>query len=207
MSGAARLCFALALCGCGGGAVSAAPMWTRPGFEGAVRPEMGPPQPGDLAPDFELPITGGEGARYRLSSRRGRWVVVHFTTTWCPFCDEEIEHLDRLAADYGDRNVEALLIDVLESPEQWSKYLAGRLPAGKLVPLVDVDGEVARRYAPPHFADAFKERAHVVLAATLVVDPAGRIRLFLLADSKRFDPTFRAVRERLDELLAQASAK
>jgi peroxiredoxin len=205
---------ALAALGCGGStsnapppaSSAAAPLWTRPGFEGAVRPEMGPPQPGDAAPDFELPMTGHDGSRYRLSSRRGRWVVVHFTTTWCPFCDEEVEHLDRLAGDYAGRNVEALLIDVLEEPSQWNSYLEGRLPVGKLMALSDQDGSVARSYAPPHFAGAFTERAHVVLASTLIVDPEGKIQLFLIPDSKRFDPTFAAVRTRLDELLPPAPA-
>lgn len=200
------LLLVLALIGCGGSAASAPPLWTRPGFEGAVRPEMGPPQPGDAAPEIDLPIAGSDTDRYRLSARRGRWVVVHFTTTWCPFCDEEVEHLDRLAADYASRNVDTLLIDVLEERDRWRTYLEGRLPAGKLWALSDVDGGVARRYAPPRVAGAFEERAHVVLASTLVIDPDGIVRLFLLADSERFDPTFAAVRERLDELLAERSA-
>lgn len=199
-----RLTIALLAWGCGGGAAQhTSPLWARPGFEGAVRPEMGPPQPGDAAPDFDLPVTGKEPERYRLSAHRGRWVVVHFTTTWCPFCDEEVEHLDRLAGDYASRGVDAVLIDVLEDPAHWREYLHGRLPLGKAVPLSDTDGAVARRYSPPYFASTFEERANTVLASTLIVDPAGTIQLFLLPDSRRFDPTFAAVRTRLDELLAE----
>jgi peroxiredoxin len=191
--------------GCASASSTAPPLWTRPGFEGAVRPEMGPPQPGDVAPDFELPITG-TSEKLQLAALRGHWVVVHFTTTWCPFCDEEVEHLDQLAADYAARNVRALLIDVLEDPAHWQSYLQGRLPQDKAVPLSDVDGAVARRYAPKNFAHAFTERAHVVLASTLIVDPEGKIQLFLIPDSARFDPTLAAVRTRLDELLGSAPA-
>ncbi len=52
----------------------------------------------------------------------------------------------------------------------------------------------------------FKDRSGVVLDATLIVDPEGRIRLFLLPDSAHYDPTFRAVRRELDGFLPAAPA-
>jgi DsbC/DsbD-like thiol-disulfide interchange protein len=42
-----------------------------------------------------------------------------------------------------------------------------------------------------------------VLDATLIVDPSGVIRLFLLPDSAHFDPTFGAVRAELDRMVPQ----
>jgi hypothetical protein len=50
------------------------------------------------------------------------------------------------------------------------------------------------------------DRAQVLFDATLVVDPAGVIRLFLLPDSAHFDPTFGGVRRELDRMLGAGPA-
>lgn len=188
-----------ALMACGGPASQGAPpLWERPGLYGAIRPEMGPPQPGDLAPDFEMP--SGTGA-FRLSAARGGWVVLHFTASWCPYCDAEVEHLGELAHDYASRGVRVVLVGVKEEQAHWSAYAAGHVAPPILV-LDDVDGAVASKYAPPRAQPSFEDRAQVVLDSTVVVDPKGAIRLFLFPDSKHFDPSFRALRGELDRLLA-----
>jgi peroxiredoxin len=176
-------------------------MWERPGLYGAIRPEMGPPQPGDTAPDFDLPAAG---AGFRLSSLRGSWVVLHFTASWCPYCDAEVDHLGRLSEAYASRNVKVVLIGVKEEPARWSEYTKGRIPASVVV-LSDEQGDAARRYAPPHAQPSFQDRAQVPLDATVIVDPEGTLRLFLFPDSKHFDPTFAAVRGELDRLMAAGS--
>jgi DsbC/DsbD-like thiol-disulfide interchange protein len=57
------------------------------------------------------------------------------------------------------------------------------------------------RFAPPRAQPSFDDRAQAVLDATLIVDPAGVIRLFLLPDSAHFDPTFGAVRAEVERLV------
>jgi peroxiredoxin len=165
---------------------------------------MGPPQPGDPAPDFELPSAGGT---FRLSSLRGHWTFLHFTASWCPYCDAEVDHLGEVAEAFGARGVRVVLVGVKEEPGHWSEYAAGHV-AHSVVVLDDVDGAVARKYAPPRAQPSFEDRAQVVLDSTVIVDPQGTVRLFLFPDSKHFDPTFHAVRGELDRLIAggQASA-
>jgi len=175
------------------------PSWQREGLGGAVRPEMGSPQPGEAAPDFELPDTSG--AKVRLASLRDHWVVLHFTATWCPFCDAEVEHLGNLAKAYADRNVRTLIVDVKDELPVWNEYAAKHVDAA-VTALRDGSGEVATKYAPPRAQPSFKDRSGVVLDATLIIDPEGTIRLFLLPDSRHYDPTFRAVKRELDGLLA-----
>jgi peroxiredoxin len=186
------------LTACGSSAVAAPSTWDRPGFGGAVRPEMGSPQPGEVAPDLRLPDL--EGNVVSLSSMRGSWVLLHFTATWCPFCDREVEHLGLLAEAMAPRGVKTLIVDIEDDARVWRDYATGHV-APSLVALHDARGSVAATFSPAHAQPSFEDRAQAVLDATLVVDPKGIIRLFLLPDSAHFDPTFRAVREELERLV------
>jgi peroxiredoxin len=156
---------------------------------------MGSPQPGDAAPDFELPSLSG--GFVRLSSLRGSWVVVHFTATWCPYCDAEIAYLGELSAAYASRDVKVLVVDLQEEPDVWSSYARQRVPAS-LIALQDRTGAAAVRFAPPRAQPSFTDRAQVLFDATLVIDPRGIIQVFLLPDTAHFDPTFQGVRAELD---------
>jgi hypothetical protein len=60
--------------------------------------------------------------------------------------------------------------------------------------------------APPRAQPSFVDRAQVLFDATLVVDPAGVIRVFLLPDTAHFDPWFRGVRAELDREIAASPA-
>jgi thiol-disulfide isomerase/thioredoxin len=138
-----------------------------------------------------------------LDSLRGSWVLLHFTATWCPFCDAEVEHLGEVADAFEGRGVRVLVVDVKEDAARWRDYAAARV-ADSVVPLYDADGAAAVRFAPPRAQPSFQDRTQVMFDTTLIVDPAGRIRLFLFPDSAHFDPTFRAVREELDRLLKES---
>jgi peroxiredoxin len=200
--------FALFACGSASTAASlpltsaaASPVWERPGLEGAVRPEMGPPQPGDRAPDFELPSDTGP---FRLGSLRGHWVLLHFTASWCPYCDAELEHLGELADAYVPRDVCVVLVAVKEEPGRWKAYAADHVTHSVVV-LDDVEGVASKSYAPPRAQPSFEDRSQVPLGATVVIDPDQKIRLFLFPDSKHFDPSFGPVRAELDRLLARGA--
>jgi peroxiredoxin len=208
---AMSLCGALALAGCASpGRVAVTPAsdpatgdsapWQRPGLGGAVRPEMGQPQPGSDAPDFELPKDNGEGGALRLSSLRGSWVLLHFTASWCPYCDSEVDALGAIADAYAGRHVKVVLVDVKEDPATWRAYAATHV-APSVIATHDEKGAAALLYAPPHAQPSFRDRAQVALDSTLIVDPEGTIRLFLLPDTAHFDPTFGAVRAELDRYI------
>jgi peroxiredoxin len=164
---------------------------------------MGPPQPGDLAPDFQL--SPRAGAPFHLASQRGHWVVLHFTASWCPFCDAEVEHLGELADAYLSRGVTVVLIGIKEEATHWGEYSAAHV-ARSVVVLDDEDGAVSKKYAPPHAQPSFQDRAQVMLDTSVIVDPEGKIRFVLFPDSAHFDPTFKATREVFDQLLAGGTA-
>lgn len=65
------------------------------------------------APDLTLPtLAGGET---RLSSLRGKVVVLNFWATFCPPCREELPALQRLSKAYAHRGV--VVLAVAEDPE------------------------------------------------------------------------------------------
>src|SRR5207248_64165 len=97
--------------------------------------------------------------------------------------------------------VEVVLVDVEEEDPQWTQYRDAHVSPA-VISLWDGTGEASRPFAPPHAQPSFEDRAQVMLASTLLIDRAGLIRLFVLPDSKHFDPSFRAERAELDRMLA-----
>jgi peroxiredoxin len=68
------------------------------------------------APDFEL--SNLDGVKVRLSSFRGKLVVLNFWATWCPPCKQEIPWLNDLQKEYGDQlQVLGVTVDDEDSSE------------------------------------------------------------------------------------------
>ncbi len=68
-----------------------------------------------LAPDFTLPRPDGQDLR--LSSYRGKVVLLDFWATWCYPCREEIPHLVDLQQKYGDRGLQIIGVSLDDSPD------------------------------------------------------------------------------------------
>ncbi len=58
------------------------------------------PKVGSLAPDFE--VSAFDGSRHRLSSYRGKPVLVNFWATWCIPCQIELPELQELLDRHKD---------------------------------------------------------------------------------------------------------
>jgi peroxiredoxin Q/BCP len=119
---------------------------------------------GDMAPDFELPGTGGK--TYRLSDYRGRKVILAFypgdftavcTRQFCSYRDQG-ERLDGLGAE-----VLGISPQSVDSHERWTEEKRLNVPL-----LADEDKRMARAYgvlAGP-----------MVRRATFIVDEEGVVR-------------------------------
>jgi thiol-disulfide isomerase/thioredoxin len=114
---------------------------------------------GAMAPDFEW--TGDDGKTLRLSSYRGKVVVVNFWATWCPPCREEMPALQRVAASESD--VVVLEVDLMEPGDKARSFLDS-LGLDRLQPVLDSDGATTRRYGV------------LSLPSTFFVDKDGVIR-------------------------------
>jgi len=148
-------------------------------------------------PDFSLPTL--EGQTIDLINYRGKFVVLHIATTWCPFCNAEAPHLEDLYQDYKDKNVVVLLMDVKEPKELIEEKLKRKYNLTFPI-LLDVDGKAAAAFAPKDVLPDLS-RDEVMLASNILIDPEGNIQFMSLLDSKNFDAELKELKKRLDELL------
>jgi len=149
------------------------------------------------APDFKLSTL--EDKEISLSDYSGKYLIVHIATTWCPYCNAEMPHLEQLYKDYKDRDVEVLVIDVKEPKELVDEKLKQRF-AMQIPIVLDLDGTVAGSFAPDDVLPDLS-RDEVMLASNIVIDPDGQIIFMSLLDTKNFDTELVEIKQLLDEVL------
>jgi thiol-disulfide isomerase/thioredoxin len=75
------------------------------------------------APDFTLPLIlplndgGHDGGQLRLSSYRGKVVLLDFWATWCVPCRDETPHFVELQQKYGGQGLQIIGVSMDDSPE------------------------------------------------------------------------------------------
>jgi peroxiredoxin len=115
--------------------------------------------PGETAPDFTVP-TSDDGA-FRLSSYRGRTVVMDFLAPGCLDCTAEISALTKTWEAFNDEGVVVLVLDVGGlTPAQAATYYRG-LGGGDLLYGEDRGYRVGQAYEV------------IELTSTFVIDPRG----------------------------------
>ena len=149
------------------------------------------------APNFSLESLEGENVK--LQDFKDKILVLHIATTWCPFCNAEAPHLEKLYQNYKDKGVEVLIIDVKEPRELVEEKLKNKHNLSFPI-LLDTDGKVAASFAPEDILPDLS-RDEVMLASNLIIDRNGKIQFMSLLDSKNFDAELIALKEKLDELL------
>jgi peroxiredoxin len=151
---------------------------------------------GKAAPTFTLRAV--DGKIYSLEQMKGKFVVIHFATTWCPFCNAEAPNLEELYRNYQGKNVQVFIVDVKEDKDLVEKSL-GRFKSSFPV-LLDADGTVSASYAPEGVQPDLA-RDEVPLASNLILDKEGKIRFYSLLNSANFDAKLTQLKQKLDELL------
>ena len=145
------------------------------------QPGQTSPQPGQLAPDFTLPDS--TGSPIRLSSYKGKVVLLDFWATWCHGCKLEIPwyvefqnryRKDGLAAigvsmdDDGWKSVKPFLEQhklnypiVIANQDVAKRY--GGPPSLPMTLLIDRDGKIAESHAGMVDKDAFENKIKALL--------------------------------------------
>ena len=100
-------------------------------------------QEGSQAPDFTL--TSLDGQEVRLSSLKGKVVLLNFWATWCPPCREEVPSLVKLNSAMENKPFRMLAVSIDEggkhAVETYFKESGNTLPA-----LLDTDRSVGKIY-------------------------------------------------------------
>ncbi len=155
------------------------------------------PMIGQQAPEFQLPALNGR--TYSLSQFSGKYIVLTFLATWCPFCNKEAPNLEPLFQKYKDKGVQVLAIDVRE-PKNLVKKLTKKNNFTFPV-LLDNKGRVAKKYAPDYLMPHMKKRHEVPIAANLIIDRQGKIRFYEPLDTESFDAELTALKDTLNHLI------
>jgi thiol-disulfide isomerase/thioredoxin len=71
-----------------------------------------------IAPDFELKVLDGQGQTMRLSSLKGKAVLVNLWATWCEPCKVELPWLVELQKKYGPQGFQILGVAQDESDDK-----------------------------------------------------------------------------------------
>lgn len=136
----------------------------------------------DLAPDFELPDL--QGNPLKLSSLRGKYVVLDFWGSWCIWCIRGIPQMKEAYAKYKDK-MEILGVDCRDAEPKWKAavdeyqlpWLQVRCPDDKLQTL-----------ASQYNIEGFPTK--------VIIDPEGKLVKVVVGE----DPAFYTF---LDELFAK----
>jgi thiol-disulfide isomerase/thioredoxin len=129
----------------------------------APPPPRGGVNRGALAPDFQL--TTLDGDTVRLSSFRGRPVVVNFWASWCGPCVKEMPALSAMQRDYEKKGITFIGLGV-DSEKNVNDFLK-KVPVGYPVYVTGFGGaELAR---------SFGNKAGG-LPFTVVIDANGQVR-------------------------------
>lgn len=83
----------------------------------ALAPAAGDPPKGSLAPDFTLRNLS-DGKQIKLSSLRGKAVLVNFWATYCGPCKIEMPWLDELQKKYGPQGLQILGVAMDETDDK-----------------------------------------------------------------------------------------
>jgi peroxiredoxin len=100
---------------------------------------------GETAPDFTITLT--DGKTVRLSSLRGKVVMLQFTASWCVVCRKEMPHIEKDIWQKHKDNSEFTLIGV-DRDEPLEKVTAFGKSVGITYPLgLDPGADIFAKYA------------------------------------------------------------
>jgi peroxiredoxin len=113
--------------------------------EKAIEAKIEAMQSGDVdAPQFAFPDINGKSIS--LSDYKGKWVVIEFWGSWCPWCIKGIPQLKEAYATYSPK-LEVIGIACNDTPEAWKKAVEKyELPWVSLYNGEERGGKIAEDY-------------------------------------------------------------
>ncbi len=100
---------------------------------------------GNLAPDFELQSVNGK--TMKLSSFRGKKVIVNFWASWCPPCRLEMPEMEKYYTKNRNTGIEILAVNLTTAEKSLASVTSFMEAYGITFPvLLDKNGDAARLY-------------------------------------------------------------
>ena len=65
-----------------------------------------------------------DGDKLTKESTKGKTVLLQFWTTWCPYCRREQEAVENIVADFKEKGLVVLAVNVAEPKKKVKQYLA-----------------------------------------------------------------------------------
>ena len=78
-------------------------------------------KPGTEVPDFKLKTP--EGKTFKLSSLRGKYVVLDFWASWCPDCRKDAPNVQRMYSQFKDRGIAFVGVSFDTDAEAWQRAI------------------------------------------------------------------------------------
>ena len=138
-----------------------------------------------LSPSFDY--ENHKGGKTKLEDFRGKYVYIDVWATWCGPCRVEIPFLQKIEADYQDKNIEfvSISIDAAKDHDKWYAFVNEKKLGGvQLVADKDWNSDFVVRFGIngiPRF---------------ILIDPSGKV---VKANAER--PSDPELRKELDKLL------
>jgi thiol-disulfide isomerase/thioredoxin len=125
-------------------------------------------KPGDHATDFDKKLLSG--TRLKLSSLRGKVVLLDFWASWCEPCKKEIPLLDKLAPKLRARGIEIVTVNIDDDASKATSFLKDKGVQGLTV-VRDDDKTIVGAWEPPKMPSSFVlDRSGVVRAVNAGFD-------------------------------------
>jgi peroxiredoxin len=117
---------------------------------------------GQVAPDFELP--NPQGQMIKLSSLKGKYVMIDFWAAWCKPCRAENPNVVRMYNQYKDKGFEVFGVSLDRTREDWVKA-------------IEVDGLTWPQVSDLKYFNSAAATLYKIdaIPATYLLDPEGKI--------------------------------
>ena len=123
------------------------------------------------APDFTA--TDVNGNEFRLSSLKGKYVVLDFWGSWCKWCIKGFPDMKEAYAELKGKNVEFVGIACKDQPDKWRKTVADNE-----LPWINVVNEKNPDITQIYFVKGYPTK--------IIIDPQGIIVNVTLGESPEF---------------------
>ena len=131
-------------------------------------------KPGEKSPDFAAKTFAGSDLR--LSSLRGKVVLLDFWASWCEPCKKELPLLAKMAPRLKSRGIEIVAVNIDEDKQKALDFL--RTHGLALTVVADTGKAIVGRWEPPKMPSSFAiDKAGVVRAVNGGFEPGDESKL------------------------------